>query len=343
MGSDARPVRNAYLANRAALFSIILLGISITIMISLFGAGYNFMAPNSAVVLRTLWERGLVLILGDYLRYKLIKNSNHVNQTGIIISLTLTLAYIQMDDVNSLIHGDGVTADAVFEFYFKPVVISSMASCFALKGSFVSVISLNFVHTMITNLLPVLPRVSALVMTLTISGLVAATTVIFFILAGDTGRFMRLREKRAVRYAKKPLFRYVAWITILAVSISFFAGAFSIYPVVVLTGSMSGAIERGSIAFAHKVPPGKAFDRVGEGEVIHFTGRNSGLEYIHRVVGFSFDADGEREYITKGDASELADPFPVAAEDVLGTVHAVLPFLGWPYVFYRTIVLKLIV
>ena len=123
---------------------------------------------------------------------------------------------------------------------------------------------------------------------------------------------------------------------LISLIVAFFNGVFPLYPVVVLTSSMSGTFERGSLVFNEKIPAGEAFVRVGEGEVIHFVCRGR-VEYVHRVIDFRHDIDGERQYITRGDASELTDPHPVQQDSVLGIVRASLPFFGYPYIFFQAI------
>ena len=335
-GLDARPVRKAFTANMFAILSILIFGIVFLLISFLFGAGVNAETVAPHIIVRNLWERGLVVILGELIRYKLIKNTDKLNRMGVVLILTIILAYGQMNAIRTLIHTD-IAAWAIFyESVFRHLAISAVASFFAIKGNFTSVILISFVYTMAPYLTPIMPNILPLAWALTVSGLVVATAIAYHFITDNKKSAHRKREKRAAKYEKKPILTNVLTVAVISVLIAFFAGMFPIYPVVILTGSMAGTFERGSLVFVERVRPDEAFIRVGEGYVIHFLSRNR-LEYIHRVIDFTLDRYGEREYITQGDASEIIDPFPVRQGDVLGIARASIPFFGYPYIFFQAV------
>jgi len=336
MGLDQRPVRKAYSANMTAIISVAMFGIVFLLIAFLFGAGANVMTSSLPVVANNLWTNGVVLVLGELIRYKLIKTANPQNRTAIVFVLTIVLAYGQMNALRMLLHGNVLVSAFFFESFFRALVISAVASFFAIEGSFLSVILVSFTYTMATHLVPIMPDVAPLVWTLIICGLLFVTAVIYYFIINDKKREVRLREKRMARYAKKPILANAITAGVICVIIAFFVGVFPIYPVVVLSNSMADTFERGSIVFVERMPPGEAYLRVGEGYIIHFISRTR-LEYVHRVVDFQHDADGERQYITRGDASYLVDPAPVPQDDVLGIVRAQIPFIGYPYILFQAI------
>lgn len=336
MGHDERPVRKSHDAMVVAIVSVALLGIVFLILAFLFGAGANALTVNPHVVVRNLWERGFVVILGEFIRYKLIKNTNPQNRGTVAVALAIALAYAQMHGIRMLIDTDVIVWALFFESIFRPLVISAVASYIAIESSFLPVVMISFIYTMAPYLMPITPDITPIAFSLIISGLAFVTAVIHGYATNEKKREAITREKRAARYEKRPLLEYGITAAIIIVVAAFFAGVFPVYPVVVLTGSMAGTFERGSIVFVERVLPGDAFTRVGEGYVIHFMSRGR-VEYIHRVVDFVHNADGEREFITRGDASELTDPFPVPQDDVLGIARATLPFFGYPYIYLRAI------
>jgi signal peptidase len=89
---------------------------------------------------------------------------------------------------------------------------------------------------------------------------------------------------------------------------------------VVRSGSMSPAINVGDLAVTSPEQPG---DLV-VGDVVCY--RTSGGSFVcHRIMVI----DGANATIvTKGDANEDADPYPVAYEDVEGKVSFTAPYLG---------------
>ncbi len=84
---------------------------------------------------------------------------------------------------------------------------------------------------------------------------------------------------------------------------------------VVISGSMSGSIEINDMILIH------AEDTYTTGDVITFY---SGSTLVtHRIIG-----ETERGFITKGDANNTADLYPVPITDVVGKVVLVIPQIG---------------
>jgi len=327
-GLDKRPIPKKFETNIASILSVLLFITVIIVLSFSFGAGRNAMTVNSLVIARNLWIHALVIILGEFLRFQIVKNSkNHI-----ICIITIALAYNSMSGIEGLVYG--INFDIFFEQMFAPLVISAVLSYFALKGSFASVVLVSFIYGMAPFLSPILPVVSPIAYSLIVSLTIFVSLIIYIFIVNDRNKELRLQEKRTRKYTKKPIAGYAINILLVSGVVAFFAGFLPIYPIVVLTDSMEGAFDRGSIVFVERVPRGQALERVGEGYVIHFLGAND-VPYVHRVVNFQTDARGQRQYITRGDNSYAVDPFYVTQEDVLGIVRASLPFVGYPYLFFR--------
>ena len=92
---------------------------------------------------------------------------------------------------------------------------------------------------------------------------------------------------------------------------------------VVLTGSMSGAIEPDDLVVTH------AETAYAAGDIIMF--RSGGHTVTHRITAVT-----EEGYRTKGDANNTEDAAVTPPEDVLGRVIAVIPGAGGAVRFLRT-------
>ena len=241
-----------------------------------------------------------------------------------------------MNALRLLVYADASVSTVFFETVFTSLIISIVASYIAVNGSLLSVILVSFVYSMTLYFVPIVPNLRPLVWVLITSSLLLITAIIYNFIINEKSRETKTQAKRVVKYAKKPILGYLLSIVLICVLVAFFNRVFPVYPVVILTSSMSGTFERGSLVFNEKVPSGEAFSNVSEGDVIHFICRGR-VEYVHRVVSFKNDTSGERQYITRGDASELADPFPVQQDSVLGIARASLPFFGYPYIFFHAI------
>jgi signal peptidase len=337
MGKNARPVRKAFEANMVALASVAAFGVVMLIVAFMFGAGRNVMTANPLVAARTLWERGMIVLLGNLTAYKLIKGSDQKDRAGVVVALTAAFAYGQMNTLHMLFDGKVFLWAVFYATVFRTLVIGAMASVFAVRGSLASVVLPSFVYTMTPFLAPFLPNISPIALALIISGSALVSTVVCYFVTSDNREVVKAREKQASKYVKRSVLGYAVNALLIIAVLGFFMRVFPFYPVVVLSGSMSGTFERGSLLFIEKAPPGKVFESVGEGAVIHFINRNR-VEYVHRVVDFRYDVRGEREYVTKGDASLLTDSAPVPQNDVLGIARASLPYIGYPYILFQAIV-----
>jgi len=94
---------------------------------------------------------------------------------------------------------------------------------------------------------------------------------------------------------------------------------------IVLSGSMEPTIKTGSVVFVKPVESGS----LAAGDVITFRGFGDPNNLVtHRIVSIEGEAAGTA-YITKGDANEVEDPSPVAANRVVGKVNFTIPYLGY--------------
>jgi len=90
---------------------------------------------------------------------------------------------------------------------------------------------------------------------------------------------------------------------------------------VIVSGSMEPTIRTGSMVVV--IPR----EEYRPGEIIAFRDPRIGRN-VHRIVD-EFERDGERYLVTKGDAVEMPDRFPVPLEEVEGKVVAIFPYLGY--------------
>ena len=100
---------------------------------------------------------------------------------------------------------------------------------------------------------------------------------------------------------------------------------------VVLSDSMSPAIEAGGVVFVSEVPTAQ----IGGDDVITFERGGRESRVTHRVVEV-VERDGQRRFRTKGDANEDPDPGLVAPQQVVGVVLFSVPYVGYVTSFAQT-------
>ncbi|WP_226010654.1 signal peptidase I [Halomicrobium salinisoli] len=98
---------------------------------------------------------------------------------------------------------------------------------------------------------------------------------------------------------------------------------------VVLSDSMSPAIEAGDVVFVSDVP----VDRIGEGDVVTY--RGDGGRVTHRVVEV-VETDSGPRFRTRGDANDGPDPALVSPDAVVGVVRFHVPLAGHVILFAQS-------
>ena len=114
----------------------------------------------------------------------------------------------------------------------------------------------------------------------------------------------------------------VVVVALAAVVVPRVAGATTL---AVLTGSMQPAYPPGTLVVIRPVPA----QEIRVGDVITFQ-LESGRPDVatHRVVEKGFRADGEIQFITRGDDNPIADQEPVREVQIRGRLWYAIPYLG---------------
>lgn len=95
-------------------------------------------------------------------------------------------------------------------------------------------------------------------------------------------------------------------------------GAFGYAPLIVVTGSMSDAIEAGDMVIIH------SRKEYAVGDIVTFMPPGATVPTTHRIV--SVNEDGT--FATRGDANNTDDKAPVSKDMILGEVVKVIPNVG---------------
>ncbi|WP_152042422.1 signal peptidase I [Salinigranum salinum] len=107
---------------------------------------------------------------------------------------------------------------------------------------------------------------------------------------------------------------------------------------VVMSGSMEPAIQTGDVIFVYDRDP----STIEEGDVITYNLDGQRTEVTtHRVVDIVENEEGQRVFVTKGDANEDPDPYRVPSDAVIGVmptdgIPARVPFLGHALLFAQS-------
>ncbi|WP_024291813.1 signal peptidase I [Lacrimispora indolis] len=114
----------------------------------------------------------------------------------------------------------------------------------------------------------------------------------------------------------------------------FCVGVFSVYPSVVLTGSMEPGIRPGDAVLIRKVQSEKEMYQLKTGDVITFT--RGGITITHRILETLYDEAGNVSFRTKGDNNKSPDNETVFPQDIKGIVIGNVPKAGIPVLLIKS-------
>lgn len=334
IGRNTRTVKKAYQANAVALIALIMYVSMIVFMSYIFGGARNSMTVGIIPILRSVWTAGVPLVLGEIVRFRLIKATSENHRIFVVVALSVVYAFAGLDALRILL----LTPDPdILNFIFASVLLalttSAVVSFTAIQGSLFSVLLISFVYNLGGTFSPILPLFDRLVWSLVISGMLFVVGIMHYYMTDEASRTQRKKVAQMAKYSRRNPLAHMVYLSVIGLTAAFFLQVFPIYPVVILTASMTGAHDRGSMVIMRRIPVDEAFMRVQEGDVLHYNFRN--VEFVHRVVGFTYTDDGVRKYVTQGDANEFPDPSPVPQEDVLGTPMFTIPFIGYPNIIFQ--------
>lgn len=194
-----------------------------------------------------------------------------------------------------------------------------------LGGPIGSIIYLGFIQ-LVHFISPYLPN-----LTWIISALVGVLFPIFFMMilnSINNSMLMRVKE-----YQKESPIGWILTSIISILIIWFSLGVFSIYPSVIVTGSMEPIIKPGDIILIKRITDMEAIKALEVDDIIQF--RRDDVLISHRIVEIQNKYD-IIEFITKGDNNPSIDYLRVKPEDIKGRVDQVVPKLGLPTMFLRS-------
>jgi len=269
------------------------------------------------------------------LRLRMVKGTPPAGRRSTMaVLVTLVFTFAQLDVLRgALSAGAERNVELVFVSFFPILALNAVLTYMACEGSLTSLLLVRVVYALTPVLMPVMPTASRPTWAVVTSTLLFVTVLIYHgQVSGKTGKFRKIAQKA---FARKQISALVVLLAAALILGAFILRAFPVFPVAVLSGSMSGQFERGAVVFVEKLAPEDVQSTVEEGQVILF--KSGHIEIIHRVVGIERDREGARVYITQGDANPRRDLDPVETGQVVGLTRWYIPYIGIPAVLVHEI------
>lgn len=144
----------------------------------------------------------------------------------------------------------------------------------------------------------------------------------------------KILSQEKVISQKESIFSFTLSLVFMVGFSWFVVGVFSIYPSVILTGSMEPMIYPGDIVLIRKLTSEEEVYKLKAGDVINF--KRDNITITHRIEEVKKDEAGNLSFVTKGDNNDSHDPWLVMPNDLKGSVENVIPKIGIPIVLLHS-------
>lgn len=278
---------------------------------------------NATAILKNLFTVVAFSILLEVIRTNLIKHSK--TWIGFIaITFILFLLKVQYQKFSSTIALEDLL-EYLFGEFLTSFIESMLLSYLSKSGGLVLNFSYSVPISLSTILFPVFPDLNWFI-----------TASIRYILYLLIFLFTKYEDTILVRKSKKQIKREspaksIPIILIIMLVVVFVAGFLPYKPVAVISNSMSPHFNRGDVCIIKKVIDYRQIRNLKEGDIIEYQLNN--IFVLHRIIDIKETTNGYR-YETKGDNNKESDLLPVEEEQVVGIVKYVIPYLGYPSVWF---------
>jgi signal peptidase len=284
------------------------------------GFAHNFMFANQKLWVSNIFIYGSFVVFSEVLRYKMVKGHAVRKNILALIIITAVYSFVQINNFG----GASNFMDFFFSVLMPVITLNAVLTYIAVDGTLPALLMLRGVYSLTPVLMPFLPNFDEKLWAVVEQ---ASLFPLIFIY-----RFLMPAEKNKRRELTLPFWKRHAGGFVFAVIIILFnVGVFPIFPSIILTDSMAGVLDRGSVSFFRKPDKKNPSGSIQEGDIIQYRTRNNNL-VVHRVIEIYKGPLGESYYITKGDNNDLPDSQPVQPEQVTGVVFGNIPYIGNPRV-----------
>lgn len=306
--------------------------------IAYFSLGFFYGYSNNpysqkinAIVENIVFIIGLAL-LQEYTRYRLI-NKNKSIILLIIISIFFTLFSIEFLKFPYYFRNVESGIEYVFGELLIILIKSFLLTYLALNGG----MKLNFIYAIISNLgiifMPILPKLNWFISCV----LEIVTALIIFLIVRYFNNYRSKTIERKEITKLNPI-KAIPVVVLLTIFTLFVAGLLPYKPVAVMSNSMVPIFSRGDIIIIKKIKE-EDVKYLEEGQIIEYK-VVSGSSIVHRIQKVDYTG-AKKVFTTKGDNNVSADSEKVQESQVKGIVTMVIPYIGYPSVYFSQYVLNI--
>lgn len=312
--------------------------IMIAYYIAYFSLGFFYGYSNNpysqkinAIIENIVFIIGLAL-LQEYTRYKLI-NENKSIISYIIITIFFTLFSIEFLKIPYYFRNVETGIEYIFGDLLISLIKSILLTYLAINGG----MKLSFTYVTISNFgiifMPILSKLNWFVS----CALEIVTSLIIFLVVRFFNNYRSKTIKKREIMKLNPI-KAMPLVVLLTTFTFFVAGILPYKPVAVMSNSMVPVFSRGDMIIIKKIKE-EDVKYLEEGQIIEYKVA-SGSSIVHRIQKVDYTGT-QKLFTTKGDNNVSADSEKVQESQVKGIVKMVIPYIGYPSVYFSQYVLNI--
>lgn len=287
--------------------------------------GYSLKFVN---IIKNIWPVLFFIVTKELLRYEINVKGQQNNVLLIISAIIFVLVDVSnvlylynLDDISDILKIIEITA-------LPSLTENILLTYLSIKGGYKVNLIYQFIMKLPTYLLPIFPDVGTYLDI--IFRLLLPCIILYRVIVS-----LKKRMIGDIR-SSKLLSKIISCVTLtfLVIVIYLTSGIFKYYALTIGSGSMEPKISKGDIVIIEKV---KDYSKIRVGDVAAF--KKESKVVVHRIIKISKEQD-YYVYVTKGDANDTQDSFPVYEKEVLGIVKVKIKYLGYPTVWLNELVNK---
>lgn len=280
--------------------------------------------------------KNIVLIMGarvcqEYLRVRLV---NRKNRKLDYVVITIIFATLDLSIVSAIKSLNGVTnfIEYITGTFITAITRSCILTYLAKVGGIHLCLTFAIPYYIVEFISPVLPKLDWFVSCA--KDLLLCLTIYLFINNIQLTKTLRIPKRDSKKYSPT---KSIPAVIILIIFVSFMVGIFEYKPIAVMSYSMYPEFSRGDVLIIKEVDQEKP-GAIKVGDIIQY--QLEGRYIVHRVVQIDIDYKGNYKFITKGDNNNSNDAKPVEIKQVYGVAKFIVPYVGYPSVWFSQFVLN---
>ena len=289
-----------------------------------FGFNYNVYNLSLISIFKNILPATFMIILCEVCRFMIntkIKENRFLLYLSFVffflVDTSLVFSKIDFHDLATYI-------DSISLYIIPSISKNVLLTYLSTKSSYKTQISYRLIQEIPIFLVPIVPNLGNYLQAICELSL----PVIVLIIINNFYKKLPMNQEKN-KSIKSHKLLYVCTFILLGIVISLTSGLFSHQAIVIASGSMQPHLYRGDVVIVKKLKENEKRD-LNIGDILVFKREDKII--VHRIYK-KYDSGKEVFFETKGDHNDNPDGYLIEENDIIGTTHIKIKYIGYPTVF----------